>query len=137
MTSERIEPDALVGRRILVAEDEWLLADAIVSAVEAAGGQVIGPFPSVEQSLTVLADDAPAPDAATLNIRLRDGESYPVADRLAAMKVPFIFASANGASSLPRRFSRTVLLGKPVAASQIIEALIVITSSRHSQSSAI
>jgi hypothetical protein len=137
MRAERIDREALAGRRIFIAEDEWLLADAIVSAVEDAGGQVIGPFPSVEQSLAVLRQDAPAPDAATLNIRLTDGESYPIADQLAAMKVPFLFASANGASAMPRRFSRTVLLGKPTGASQIIQALIVITSTRHSRPSAI
>jgi DNA-binding response OmpR family regulator len=137
MMAERFERDALSGKRILIVEDEWLLADAIVEAVESAGGEVIGPFPSVRQSLAVLQEHAPAPDAATLNIRLTDGESYPVADQLAAMKVPFLFASANGASALPRRFSRAVLLRKPIAASQIIEALIVITSARHSRPSTI
>lgn len=129
MTTEGVEKSrTLVGKRILIAENEWLIADAIASAVEAAGGQIIGPFPTIKQSLAALTGDTLAPDAATLNIRLNDGESYSVADRLAAMKVPFIFASANGSSSLPRRFSRRVLLGKPVAAKQVIEALIVITS---------
>lgn len=123
---ERIERDALAARRIFIAEDEWLLADAIADAVVSAGGEVIGPFACVERSLAALDDDVAVPDAATLNIRLTDGESYPVADRLAALKVPFLFASANGASSLPRRFSRKVLLSKPMRASQIIEALIVI-----------
>jgi len=117
----------LAGKRVLIVEDEWLVAEAIEFAVEAAGGKVVGPFPTIAQALAVLTGYGPVPDAATLNIRLADGESYPIADQLEAMNIPFLFASANGASSLPRRFARKVLLDKPVLPSKIIEALTVIT----------
>ena len=114
---------ALSGRLILVAEDEYMLADAIVAAIESAGGNVLGPFPSVEESLRALASAERQPDSAALNIRLLDGESYALADELRRRSVPFVFASANRVSLLPSRFSRSPMVGKPYAAYQVVQAL--------------
>ena len=118
--------DALRGRTVLVAEDEYYLADYIVSAIQSAGGRVQGPFPSVEQSLDQLSETADRPDAATLNVNLLDGPSYPVADALAGAHIPFLFASANSSSTLPARFSRSPLLSKPFAAYQVVQALLAL-----------
>ena len=119
-------PDALRGRTIFVAEDEYYLADYIVSAIQSAGGTVQGPFPSAGQALDGLSDTADLPDAATLNINLLDGPSYPVADALADANIPFLFASANSSATLPPRFSRSPLLAKPFAAYQVVQALLAL-----------
>lgn len=113
----------LGGRRILVVEDEWLLADAISDAVREAGGVVLGPVASVREALQLLLDAGAPPDGATLNIRVLDGESYPVADELTRLGVPFFFASANGASSLPTRFARRAIISKPFSPHHIVQAL--------------
>lgn len=120
--------DALLGRRILVVEDEWFLADYIVASIQAAGGEVTGPCSSVRQTLDLLGGGAPPPDAATLDIQLIDGQSYPVAEELARLGVPFVFASAFDPSTLPARFARRPILTKPFAAYQVVEALTALGS---------
>lgn len=115
--------DALSGKLILVAEDEYMLADAIVAAIKSAGGEVQGPFSSTEEALHSLSTGTRQPDAAALNIRLLDEDSYPVADELARREVPFVFASANSAASIPRRFLKAALVSKPYAAYQVVQAL--------------
>lgn len=118
--------DALHGRTILVAEDEYYLADYIVSAIQSAGGAVQGPFPSAEQALARLSDPTDPPDAATLNVNLLDGPSYPVADALAEARIPFVFASANNSATLPARFALSPHLSKPFAAYQVVQALLAL-----------
>jgi hypothetical protein len=58
-----------------------------------------------------------------LNVQLIDGESYPVADRLKALGLPFLFASATGQLTLPDRFARNVLLSKPLGGHKVAQAL--------------
>lgn len=114
---------ALQGKYILIVEDLWLLADEMCSAIESEGGSVLGPFPSCADALEALASAPVAPDAATLNVQLIDGESYPVADRLKALGLPFLFASATGQLTLPDRFARNVLLSKPLGGHKVAQAL--------------
>lgn len=118
----------LKGRHILLVEDEWLVADAISDAIDQAGGTILGPTPSVEGALKLLAAAAQVPDAATLNIRVADGESYPIADELARQGIPFLFASANGSSSLPSRFGRRPIIAKPFSGRQVVQALAAMLS---------
>ena len=118
-----MQGDELKGRHILLVEDEWLLADAISDAIDQAGGTILGPTASVEGALKLLAETEQLPDAATLNIRVVDGESYPVADELTRQGVPFLFASANGSSSLPSRFARRPMVAKPFSGHQVVQAL--------------
>ena len=122
--------DALATKTILVAEDEYMLADSIVAMIESAGGEVQGPFPSTEEALEHLAHTDRKPDAAALNIRLLDGESYPLADYLVERGVPFTFASANDPSSLPARFAGASLVRKPYAAYQVVQALVTLLDDR-------
>jgi len=114
---------ALAGKVILVAEDQYMLADAIEAAIRSAGGEVQGPFPSAKDALDHLSGAERQPDAAALNIRLLDGESYPVADELGRRGVPYVFASGNSIESLPTRFARVPLVAKPYAAHQVVQAL--------------
>ncbi|CAO4150438.1 DNA-binding response OmpR family regulator [Methylorubrum thiocyanatum] len=90
--SDLIRP--LVGRRVLVVEDEYLIAMQVKEWLEAAGADVVGPVPSVEQALDLIEDDDV--DAAILDINLGGKTTvYPVADRLAALGVPYLFATAD------------------------------------------
>ena len=124
-----VQAGELQGRCILIVEDEWLLADAISDAVERAGGTLLGPTGSVKEALSILVEAERLPDAASLNIRVLDGESYPVADELARLGVPFVFASANGSSSLPARFARRPMIAKPFPGYRIAQALAALLSS--------
>jgi CheY-like chemotaxis protein len=123
MTAQRSDGEALSGRRILVVEDEWLVADDISEALVRAGATVIGPVASVGEALRALAESSNPPDAATLNIRVADGESYPAAEALERLGIPFIFVSANSRSTLPMRFARRALVAKPISGHRVAEAL--------------
>jgi CheY-like chemotaxis protein len=114
---------ALAGKVVLVAEDEYMLADAIEAAIRSAGGAVLGPFPTVVEALDNLARAERQPDAAALNISLLDGASYPVAAELQRRGVPFVFASASSIASIPASFARVPLVAKPYAAYQVVQAL--------------
>lgn len=84
----------LAGRRILVVEDEYLIAVEVKRWLQAAGAEVIGPVPSVAQALDLIEDDNLS--AALLDINLGDGDRvYPVADRLDAAGVPYLFATGD------------------------------------------
>lgn len=119
--------DALAGKTILVAEDDYLLADTIDAEIRSAGGIVQGPFTSAKDALGSLLLGTPPPDAATLNVQLSDGDSYPVADELTRRGIPFVFASGNNPASVPSRFTRVAAVPKPYAAHQVVQALVTLT----------
>lgn len=116
----------LTGKHVLIVEDEWLLADHIGAIVERAGGTVTGPVANVGEALALLDAEATLPDMATLNIRLQDDVSYPIADRLTALAIPYVFISANQAHSMPERFHTQPLLTKPFTDPQVLSALIAL-----------
>ena len=85
---------SLAGRRILVVEDEYLIAMEVKRWLLAAGAEVVGPVPSVDQALDLIDDDGL--HAAVLDVNLGDGDRvYPVADKLAAGGVPYLFATGD------------------------------------------
>ncbi len=82
----------LAGHRILVVEDEYLIARNVKRWLMAAGAVVVGPVPSVDQALDLIEDDGLA--AAILDVNLGDGDTvYPVAAELGAMGVPYLLAT--------------------------------------------
>jgi CheY-like chemotaxis protein len=81
----------LTGRRVLVVEDEILVAMMIEDLLERLGATVAGSAGSVEAALAAL--DGPPPDAAILDANLGGALSGPVARRLDALAVPFVVAT--------------------------------------------
>lgn len=113
----------LSGRSILVVEDEYLIAIEVKRWLQEAGADVLGPVPSVEQALDVI-EDANALDAAVLDFNLGDGETvYPVADRLAALDVPFLFATGDIRSRNDSDHRDRPRLEKPIIAPELLRAL--------------
>ncbi len=84
--------------RILVVEDEYLIALDLDAALRAAGYRVIGPASDVSAALELLKADRP--DAAILDVNLAGQWGTPVAEVLQAMSVPFILASGYVAADL-------------------------------------
>ena len=89
----------LAGRRILIVEDEALVAMLVEDALLDAGAEVIGPVATVAEAMALL--DAGSPDGAVLDLNLAGETSTPVADLLAARGVPFVVATGYGAEGLP------------------------------------
>ena len=69
-------------------------------------------------------DDALALDAAVLDVNLSGEKVYPIAERLAAKHVPFIFSTGYGRQGLAEQFARVPTLAKPFGASQLEATLI-------------
>jgi DNA-binding response OmpR family regulator len=79
----------LGGARVLVVEDDFFIALELVSILSEAGAEVIGPSQTVAAALTLAEDEELA--AAILDIRLGSDTVAPVARKLAAHHVPFVF----------------------------------------------
>ncbi|GBU16495.1 MULTISPECIES: response regulator [Methylobacterium] len=112
----------LTGRRILVVEDEYFIADEMRSDFESAGAQVLGPAASVEEALHLL-ELSPEIDAAVLDINLRGEMAYPVAQALQVRGIPFVFATGYDAQHVPAPFSGVPHCEKPVEPFKVARAL--------------
>lgn len=104
-------PNEPSPRRILVVEDEALVAMLVEDALLDAGFEVIGPARTVAQALEMLA--AESPSAAVLDLNLAGESSGAVADALAARGVPFVVATGYGAAGLPQGHRGVPVLPKP------------------------
>lgn len=115
-------PPALAGRCILVVEDEYIIAMEVKAWLMGAGAEVIGPVPSVDQALDVIEDRRP--DAAVLDVNLGEGETaYPVADKLGALGVPYLFATGDVQLADASVYRHRPRLEKPFAATDLDRAV--------------
>lgn len=111
--------DGLAGRRVLVVEDDYLLATDLARLLRRAGAEVAGPVANVAGALGALE---PPPDLACLDVRLGAEFSFPVADELARLGVPFIFTTGSG-GEIPPAHRHRPLCWKPLAHDAVLQAL--------------
>jgi CheY-like chemotaxis protein len=97
------------GMRILVVEDEYLLASELAGYFRSVGAEVLGPVPSLAGAIEFI-DQA---DAAILDINLNGETVFPLADVLQQKGVPFVFFSGLNQILLPERFRYSPSLSKP------------------------
>ena len=117
----RHEP-ALDGLRVLVVEDEMLIAMDLESALEEAGADVVGLAATVDRALALI--DRESMDAAVLDVNLRGRDVYPVADALKARGVPFLFHTGHATrESLQARYLGVPVLTKPTDLDRVLSAL--------------
>ena len=114
--------DILAGRRVLVVEDEYFLADELDHALRASGATVAGPVSTVEAALALLADFV-LPDLATVDVNLGGEMAYPVADALVAHGVPFLFTTGYDQASLPHRYASAPRMEKPFDTRKVLQEL--------------
>jgi PAS domain S-box-containing protein len=100
------------GPRVLVVEDEALVAMMIQECLAEFGYQVIGPISTTTEAAAKAKDGQF--EAAVLDINLGDGAVYPIADMLAARGVPFVFVTGYEADSVDSRFRNIPILQKPI-----------------------
>lgn len=112
----------LSGRRVLVVEDEMLVAMLLEDMLAALGCEIIGPAARVEQALKMI-ETAGVLDAAVLDVNLNGEKSYPVADELAARRVPFVFSTGYGKNSLHNGYRSFPLLQKPFSPHELDDVL--------------
>lgn len=115
---------SLAGRRVLLVEDELLVAMEMEEALRGLGCEVLGPAATVEEVLRLAQVEAGRIDAAVLDVNLAGRPSFPVADLLAGLGVPVIFATGYGDLPDGRATGRaSVLLRKPLGHGELEAAL--------------
>ncbi|WP_133501719.1 response regulator [Cognatilysobacter terrigena] len=117
-----VRTDPFRGLRVLVAEDEYLVADDLRRELEAAGADVIGPVPSVATALELLALHGDI-DIAILDVNLGGETVVPVADALSARDVRFVFATGYDTWAMPTAYVDTPSCEKPVDLDTIADSL--------------
>jgi len=111
----------LAGRKVLVVEDQYLIAEDLCELVEVLGGEVIGPTSRVGSALAALRSDRP--DLALLDVNLEEELAYPVAVALRQQGIPFVFTTGYDASVIDPRFADVPHLGKPISQGKLAEAV--------------
>ena len=109
------------GTSILVVEDEVFVAWDIAQTLEDAGYRVTGPAHTLEEGMDLLDTTI---DHAILDVNLGDKTVWPLADRLKALGIPFVFATADlGHPELEERFSCAPKLSKPIDSRRLLDAI--------------
>ncbi|HEX7007548.1 MAG TPA: PAS domain S-box protein [Alphaproteobacteria bacterium] len=114
-------PLDLRGKRILVIEDEPLIAMEIESYLTGAGCHVIGPAGTIKRATQLIADTAC--DAALIDANLRGHPVDELAAALTRRNIPFVFATGYGRDALPGAFRDAPMLAKPFTERQALAAL--------------
>jgi PAS domain S-box-containing protein len=108
--------------RVLLVEDETLVAMMMAELLQDIGFDVVGPFGSVAEGISGM--ERQPLDAAVLDVNLRGEMVYELADKLMGYGVPIIFVTGYGADSVDRRFSAYPILQKPVDSAALQRVLV-------------
>jgi CheY-like chemotaxis protein len=120
--SNQADPEVLRGRRILIVEDELLVALDTKALVWRFGGVVVGPFPRVPAALEAVR--VHELDGAILDINVAGTQSFVVADALAARNIPIVFCTGYGRDIVPLRFKDTPIIEKPIIEQILVAAMV-------------
>jgi CheY-like chemotaxis protein len=112
----------LHGLKILVVEDETLVAFLIEDMLAELGCAAVWHASAVGEALSLIGERQP--DAAILDVNLGTETVYPVASRLDAARIPFVFATGYGRKGLPGEWVRRPVVQKPFAAETLAAALV-------------
>ena len=108
--------------KILVVEDEFIIALDLSETVQDLGYELEGPFADNENAIEAIEDDLP--DCAILDVYTADGEVYPLADKLAEAGVPIVFHSGHVTpAEVKARYPDAQACAKPCPPDQLIGAL--------------
>ncbi len=112
----------LDGRRVLVVEDEFFLAEDLRYELEDAGAVVVGPEPSVASGLARIGLEDRI-DLAVLDVNLGGELVFPVAEALRNRCVPFLFVSGYESKIVHDRYPDAIKCDKPVNMRKLFEQL--------------
>jgi CheY-like chemotaxis protein len=117
----------LSGLRVLIVEDEFLVALELQHTMEHLGATVPAPAATVSEALAAASQPL---DGALLDVQLGAEKVYPVADRLLALGTPIIFTTGYSADRLPERLRHCPRLSKPFSRGQLQRLAVQVFGSR-------
>lgn len=122
-TEDRRAPvaDVLVGRRVLVVEDDPFISSALEDMLTEHGCIVIGTARTVATALHLAASEQI--DVALLDVSVGPERVDPVAELLAGRDCPFIFTTGYGRAGLPEAHASRAMIEKPFFSDEVIDAL--------------
>jgi DNA-binding response OmpR family regulator len=110
------------SHRILIVEDNMLVAEVLCELMTEQGYRVIGPCARLSGALKLAAREAI--DAALLDINLAGEPCCPLADLLRRKGVPFAFLTGYGGTVIPAAFRDVPILTKPVNPPDIVDVMV-------------
>ena len=110
------------GRRVLVVEDESLVAMLLETILEDMGCETVGPAATIDEGLRLAAD--PRLDAALLDVNVSGRQVFPIAAALKDRGVPFVFSTGYGEGGLPDEWRGHATLQKPFTEAAVRAALM-------------
>jgi DNA-binding NtrC family response regulator len=116
---QRKQPLGLAGKRVLLVEDEYYIADDLSRSLAEAGAEVIGPCATIAKAEEAISRQAF--DCAILDLNLHGQSGVPVADRLHALGIPFAIATGYGSGAVPAHHEAVPRCEKPFDAAEVIE----------------
>jgi DNA-binding response OmpR family regulator len=116
-----VKAAALAGRRVLVVEDEFLIAMMIEDVLLDQDCVVVGPFASLADA--VQAADSAVVDLAVLDVNLRGEKVYPAAEKLAARGIPFLLLTGYGTDAIPADRPHWQAVSKPFIVDELVARL--------------
>jgi DNA-binding NtrC family response regulator len=117
---------AEIGRRVLIVEDEAMIAMVLELVLQNADCAVVGPVASVRGALRLI--ERQELDAAVLDFRLGDDDSGEIMDVLDERGVPFLLMTGQSMADLPTKLRHLNLLAKPFEPEALVEAVEKILS---------
>lgn len=108
--------------RILVVEDEALIAMHMTEVLESSGFEVVGPYQTVSRALAAL--NVPnCCDVAILDAHLRDESALPIAKALIQRAIPFFVVTGYNRAQLPEELALATILTKPVDTENLVSEI--------------
>jgi CheY-like chemotaxis protein len=109
------------GTRVLIVEDEALLAFEIDALLRDCGMTPVGPISRSDEALKLI--DHHAIDCAVLDVNLHGESTERVAAELASRSIPFAFITGYGRADIPEQFHGSPILLKPFAGAALIDTV--------------
>jgi DNA-binding response OmpR family regulator len=120
--------NSLQGCSLLIVEDDPDLGALIVAVLASEGAAVTGPWDSASGAHGSVEERRP--DAALLDVNLRDGDSYALAAELEAQGVPYAFLSSSDPADVPRTLRPFAFLSKPASIASLVSVAVSLIGAR-------
>ena len=116
-------PEPIGRLRVLVAEDEMLIAMELSAALGALGWEVVGPAATIDEAIGLI-ESTPDLDVAVLDVNLGGQLAYPIAERLRELGVPFVFCTGYEQVDPNARYNDCPIVRKPVDIRHLTDELL-------------